>query len=354
MADQATAALPDVLLTASAPVCDEREAESISREHFGITGTARSLTSERDRNFLIETAHGDRFVLKVANAAEHPLITDLQTQALLHIAQTDPALLVPAVWPTRQGESAKLLTIASGTTHVVRVISYLDGKPLHETRSTPTQRRALGVCLARLGLALREFQHEGGGRYLLWDLKQAPALRALLPLIPERDQRETMERFLSAYDAHVLPNLGTMRTQMIHSDFNPHNILVSPSNPDVVTGIIDFGDIVRTPLVNDIATAGSYLPAPPNEHPLGPFADLVAAYHSVVPLEDVELDHLFDLVAVRQTALLAITNWRASRHPENRNYILRNASRVWAGLRRLAELTREDAQLYLRRACQKE
>ena len=38
----------------------------------------------------------------------------------------------------------------------------------------------------------------------------------------------------------------------MHNDLNPLNILVDPADPELVTGIIDFGDVIHTALIADV------------------------------------------------------------------------------------------------------
>jgi Ser/Thr protein kinase RdoA (MazF antagonist) len=67
--------------------------------------------------------------------------------------------------------------------------------------------------------------------------------------------------------------------------------------------------------------------------------DLVAGFHSVLPLEDGELELLPDLIRLRHATTLCIGAWRARRYPENAAYILRNGA---ASLRGLTALDRID------------
>ena len=46
-----------------APAFSADEATSLALRLFGVEGAATTLPSERDQNFLIRTADGDRFVL---------------------------------------------------------------------------------------------------------------------------------------------------------------------------------------------------------------------------------------------------------------------------------------------------
>jgi len=181
-------------------------------------------------------------------------------------------------------------------------------------------------------------------------MKHASGLRGLLVHMRDPAQRALAARVLDRFEAHVLPVLPSLRAQVIHNDLNPHNVLVAPDDHERIAGIIDFGDMVHAPLVNSIAVTAAYQLSAAG-HPLEPVAELLAAYHGLLPLEPLELDLLFDLITTRMVLTVAISGWRAARYPENETYILRNTGRAWASLARCDALNRADAQGYLRRAC---
>lgn len=336
------------LLVTTAPAADVGDAASIAREHFGIEADVRPLTSERDRNFHLLGRDGREFVLKVTNSAEDPAVTNFQTEALLHIEWRDAGLPVPRVCRSRDGAAELALTLA-GKTHTVRLLTYLSGEPLYLTPASAHQREELGRCLARLGLALRDFRHPAAAHDLLWDISNAGRLRDWLPNIADAELRALATRFLDRFEDEVLPVQRRQRRQVVHNDFNPHNVLVDPADPSRVTGVLDFGDMVETPLVNDIAVAASYQVAGP--HSLGWAADFIAAYHSVSALLADEVDILYDLIAIRHVTTVTITEWRARLYPENRAYIMRNHPRAAEGLRAFAAIERDAAREFFRQAC---
>lgn len=337
-------------LSAPPPVFSEGEAATLAKRHFGVDGTASKLTSERDANFRIRTAGGPSYVLKLSNPAEERLVTNLQTEALRHVARTDPDLPVQRVFQNTSGTYEEILPDAAGQPLVLRLFSYLDGEPLHLSPRSAAQRRSLGHNLARLTRALADFTHAATHHDLQWDIKHASRLWQLLPHVEAGEKRQLVERVLGNFDRHVMPVMAGLRTQFVHNDLNPHNVLVDREDPARVAGILDFGDMVWTPLVNDLAVAASYQLALEGD-PLAEAGDLIAAYHAVLPLQAIELDLLYDLIAARLATTATITSWRAARYPENRDYILRNAPRAWAGLQAFAALPREEAQAYLRRVC---
>ncbi|RDI57926.1 phosphotransferase [Microvirga subterranea] len=341
----------NVSLATAVPDLSAQEAEQIAADLYGLDAVASELKGERDRNFHLRTQDERHYVLKVSNPAEDVQVTHFQTQALLHVEDRDGTLPVPRVIRTREGRAEALLARSGAEPRIVRILTYLQGEPLHRAPHSSAQRRNLGACLARLDLALQGFTHPGSGHELMWDLQHASRARGLLVHIADEARRALATRFLDAFESHALPLMPGLRAQIIHNDLNPHNVLVFPDAPDEISGIIDFGDAVHAPLVCDLAVAAAYQMTEVG-HPLEGPGHMVSGFHAVLPLEPEEIDILFDLIATRMVLTVAISNWRASRYPENRDYILRNAPRAWAGLESLAQLSRDEAQTYLRQACQ--
>ncbi|MBM1173243.1 phosphotransferase [Microvirga arabica] len=350
-----TIAQPNIgsLLATAVPTFSVEDAQAVARSVFELDAVVSELTGERDRNFHLRVSEAEHYVLKVSNPAEDPQVIDFQTKALLHIASVDASLPVPRVLRARDGETEWVLNRLGEEPRIVRVLTFLQGDPLHRMTPSVTLRRSIGGYLARLDLALSSFSHPAANHELMWDLKHASSIRDLLIHIPDAAQRGLAERFLDNFEMHVLPSMPRLRAQVIHNDMNPNNVLVSGDDPDRIAGIIDFGDMVHAPLVNDVAVAAAYQPTS-LDHPLAGAADLIAAYNAVLPLEPGETDILFDLIATRMVLTVGISGWRATLYPDNRDYILRNSSRAWDGLQRFALLSRTEAQVYFHRACRGE
>ena len=191
---------------------------------------------------------------------------------------------------------------------------------------------------ARLALGLQGFSHPAADYVLQWDLKQAAALQPLLPAIADPALRDLAAATLARYNADIAPALPDLRWQVVHNDLNPHNVLCAPDAPDRIAGVLDFGDMVRTPLICDVAIAAAYQLDP--RAPLHSLTTFARAYHAVLPLTATERALLPDLAATRMLTTIAITSARAARYPENAAYILRNFAAARAGLIALAELDR--------------
>ncbi len=317
-------------LTTPPPTLTEGAALALAAQHFGLTGTVSPLTSERDLNFRLTTPQG-RFVLKLANSAEPADLTALQTRALIHLETY--TLPTPRVIRTLAGETAA--TTPHGT---LRLLTYLEGQPQHLSPRTPAQCAAMAATAARLALSLQGFHHPAAAHILQWDIKQASALRPLLPHIAT-DLRPLATETLDRFDRDIHPQLSHCRTQIVHNDLNPHNVLVDPADPDRITGILDFGDMVETPLICDAGVTAAYQidPAAP-WNSLNTFA---RAYHAILPLTPLELQLLPDLAATRMLTTLAVASARAARYPGNAAYILRNVPAAVAALHSLATAPRQ-------------
>jgi hydroxylysine kinase len=325
------------------------QAEALLRSHYGLQAQASRLASERDELFLVDTEDGRKFVLRLANPADDEAVLDMQVRALAWIAQADPTLPVPRTVPSLDGADQGLLEVGSGVPRTVRLSSWLAGRPLAGSPRSARQRRAIGSLLARLGQALRGFEHRGADHVLAWDIQRASALHQLVPRQSPDARWDWVRRGLDRFETIVKPRLPELRAQVVHGDFNPHNLLVDAVNPDLLSGVLDFGDMVRTPLVNDLAIAACYHAC--EASPLAHIADVVAAYHAIVPLMRQELDLLVELAVTRLCAAVTITEWRARRYPDNARYILKNTAIAWAALEHLADVDRAAAAAFLRQAC---
>lgn len=339
-------------LVNAAPDVSNEAAVAITAKHFGIAASVSKLPSERNHMFKL-VADGRSFVLKISNPSEDPGITNLQTAVLQHIEAMDPEIPVPRVVPTREGAADLRLEIANGPPCAVCLLTFLQGQPLHATPRSDRQLRNLGITLARLGRALRALFHPAAGHMLGWDIKHAGRLKQLVPVIFDSGRRKLAERFMADFLDRVLPQFPKLRAQIVHNDFNAHNILVDTADPDRITGIVDFGDVVHTSLVNDLAIGAAYqLSRAPN--PFERAATFIAAYHGITRLESTEIDLLYDLVATRLLMTALITEWRAARHPQNRDYILKNTDLAWDGLERLSRISRAEVGAFIRDCCYRE
>lgn len=309
------------------------EAADLARRRYGITGRIARLATEKDDTFRLEDDRGRRFILKIANPSEDVSEISCQIETLRHLARRDPTLPVPRVIPAIDGNDQFDHRDQAGQQRRVRMLSYLEGVPLSEFVSTPRERERVGETLGRLRLALADFAHPADSRVLAWDVRHLLQLSGLLETIDDRDHRAMLERGLARY-ADLSDRLGACRMQVVHNDFSKSNIVVNRAAAGFITGVIDFGDIVRTLIAIDVSTALlNQLPPRPADDLFADARDVLRGYLRVADLTEHELRLIPHLVMARAVARALLSIWRAKLLPENTAYLLRNTEQGWAQLK---------------------
>ena len=308
----------------------------IAQTGWGLEGdSVQRLATERDDTVLI-THRGGRHVLKVAHPLDDPALLDFQCSAMRHALDRDPGLPLARLLPDVEGDVLRTVVGADGEPRLARVLDYLEGVLLDYDVTTPEQREQVGRATGRLSLALADFAHPGSARVLAWDLQQLGTLRPLLVHVADVEARALVEAELDAYDDHVGAALRATRQQVVHNDVNTDNVVVNPSDPSFVTGVLDFGDSVHGSVVADLAVAVSYAVGGGAAGDVwDPGCDVVRGFVSVRALTPDETALLPHLVRARFAQRLLLNSWLAATDPANAHYTGRAIARTTATYRRL-------------------
>ena len=337
------------ILTTVPPAFSKTRAVAVAADRYGISGSVEPLVSERVQNFKLTTQAGLGYTLKISNFEEKEDVIDFQNQALLHVAKQDPSLPLPRIIPTIDGQ-LHCRVEQDGKLHIVRMLSWLEGSIIHDASIDSGLARRLGQLLARLDSALQGYDHPGSNSPLLWDIKQYANLAELVVNIEETGLIQMIYKKLDNFVTEVKPVLETLRVQVIHNDMNPGNILMDNDRPGQIAGLIDFGDMTRSPLVIDLAVAAAYQLYEGSD-PLAGALPMIAGYHDKEPLQDNEMSLLTDLIRTRLVTSLLIGTYRSTLFPENREYLLISQRPVRNSLINLSHLRTDEALSRIRSAC---
>ena len=312
---------------------------------YGLDGAWTRLDGERDQNFRV-SAPGGSVVFKLCNPADGLDILRCQAEALKHVALADPALPVPRLRRTQDGEWLARIT-HEGVTYPAMVLSWLEGEMLGETQLDAQALFAFGSLLARLGVALRGFVSGApAARDLVWDTRHLLRLSPYLQNLPVQD-RDLAQEVLAHHEQVIAPAMRLMRSQIIHGDVHPFNALRGPDGQ--VSGIIDFGDLVHAPLVQDLANSVAEFLEPSGDMEETIF-QIVRGYRSTTPLEEAEADALTGLIEARLVMTPLIDAMKAANGITPQGALQTFSRRSMPMLRALRQIGRDRLKRLIRRA----
>jgi 4-aminobutyrate aminotransferase-like enzyme/Ser/Thr protein kinase RdoA (MazF antagonist) len=335
-----------------APQFTRAEAEMAARLEFGVIAAAEPLPSERDQNFRLTTADGRQFVLKIANATEPREILEFQNAALEHLASHQPNMAVPRVQRAVSGLTIVRAAGASGREHFIRLLTWVPGTVLAEVRPhSETLLVSLGRRVGEMNRAFTGFSHEAMGRTLPWDLLRTPWIATELNRFSDPRRRAIVERVLGEYTRQVATRAASLRAQVVHNDWNDYNVIVSPGDDDrrEAAGVIDFGDMIWSPIVADLAVACTYAMLGKAD-PLAAAAAVTRGFHEALALEDIERDVLLPLIRARLAVSVTMALRQTEAAPGN-EYLLISQQQAWSLLETLDTVDPSWARCAFRHAC---
>ncbi|HSG46530.1 MAG TPA: aminotransferase class III-fold pyridoxal phosphate-dependent enzyme [Longimicrobiales bacterium] len=332
------------------------DASRIVHALWGQAGvTCSPLVGEQDHNFRVVTRSGDASVLKVMHPGATADDVALQVEAMDAVAAASPELPVPRVIPTTAPAPWGEWEDAEGRSRLVWRITWMEGRTLAETRPrTPALLRDLGGILARTDQALAAVAHPAAERVHPWDLARAGAVLGRSASISEPGRRALVERAARDFRERVATVMEQLPAAVIHGDANDHNVLVrvpavGEGGAPVVTGLLDFGDMVASRRVFEPAIAGAYALLGTDD-PVASLAAVAAGYHAILPLTDLEIALLLPLVRARLGMSVVFSAERALTRP-GEAYLTVSEGPAWAALAALNAVPNGVAEARIRAAC---
>jgi Ser/Thr protein kinase RdoA (MazF antagonist) len=319
----------------SIPSFTGAEASAVAAREFGVGGAVAVLPSERDQNFLISVEGGGRFVLKIANLLDAPELLDFQNLAMRHVALAAPECRVPRVLRALDGaEIARVRNVRTRTEHCVRMLTWIDGEVLAKTGSRGAALfESIGAGLARVDAALRDFSHPAMHRVLQWDLRRAGMAREYVRLLPEA-RRGHIEALFSQWEGI---DWTSLRHSVIHGDANDYNVIVGAGR---MVGLLDFGDMLHSATICDLAIALAYAMLGEDE-PMKAASQVICAYQDRYPLNMAEQQALFPLVLSRLAMSVCYSAHNRARNPGDPYQVVSEAA-AWILLGKLEACSARD------------
>jgi 4-aminobutyrate aminotransferase-like enzyme/Ser/Thr protein kinase RdoA (MazF antagonist) len=288
---------------------------------------------------------GDRYVLKISSPDTDRDQLDLQAKVMDHLAQKALPFATPRILPDQE---QKLFVEGEG--HRLRLQSWVPGRMLEEVNpKTPALLRDWGRTCGHLSQALKDFDHPAAHRFYAWDPVQTLFSRQHLPLM-SAEQQEIANFFWDRFEKQSQPLIGSLRKSVNYQDAHGHNLLLSDSrNAPQIVGLIDFGDVGYGPTLNELAIACAYAGMNMPD-PVRAMSEVVAGYHEVFPLEQMEVSLLFSLITARLLITVAQAAHNQQAEPDNA-YLQVSAAPAWELLGKLKEVHPALIGGHFRKAC---
>ncbi|MHB8958419.1 MAG: aminotransferase [Candidatus Limnocylindrales bacterium] len=321
------------------PDVDAVEAAILLRQAFGVDGKLRELGSHQDRNYLVETPAGARYVLKVAREGLGRPALEAENAAMLRVAAMGLPFEVPVPQPAPDGSLIVRVTTTAGAAHDLRLVTWIDGEPLDRAGYlAPAVLRAHGAMAARIAIALDGFDHPALDRALQWDIRHARSVvEALAPFASSPARRLAAEGAASRA-AEALTSLApALRIRTVHQDVTDVNTVTrrDATGRPMPVGLIDFGDLSRTWLAAELAVTIAADVLLDLDRPLRTAREVATGFLPLLPLEEAEIEAVWPMVVARAAAVAVSGDQQAALEPENA-YVASVRDEEWAALEAVA------------------
>jgi Ser/Thr protein kinase RdoA (MazF antagonist) len=146
--------------------------------------------------------------------------------------------------------------------------------------------------------ALKGFDHKASKHFMPWNLSNGIAVSRNLWVDAAEDIKSLATPMLDRLRNEVLPALNSCPSQVIHNDAHPSNLLRADVKAQEVVGLIDFGDMVYAPIINELAVTATTFQRCSAED-LSIVENLLIGFHRTHPLSNAEVTLLWDAIILR-------------------------------------------------------
>ncbi len=324
----------------------EQQASEYALQFFGINGTAKKLAGEEDFNFYIKSEKGE-FTLKVSRPNADLENIQLQAAVMNWLEQKQIPRSIPSVVKSLDGNEVVELE----SQRYLRLQKWVSGSMLADANPrTENLLQDWGKTCGLLSKNLQGFDHPAARRFYKWNPSETLYSKKFKEYIATEEQQSIADYFWNLFEKEALPKLPNLRKSVNYSDAHEYNLIINSDrqNPQI-TGVIDFGDVIFSETVNELAIGCAYA-CMTMPDPLEAAKQVVKGYHSVFPLREEELEILFQMIAARLMITAANAAWNKHNEPDN-EYLLISEKPAWELLKKWRAIPPALAHYSFRHAC---
>lgn len=259
---------------------------------YGITDFgSEKLVGYISTNYRIDLKNGEKRIFKYyPDDSEFNLVLE-ENRLIFHIKdQLNFDLSIPHA--NKNGEYITKYPDGSFS----RLLNFVEGTFLAEAKLTEKLLFQFGKRMAEMVMAMSSFKSDTiAARKLTWDLQQFLNVWSKADFIENPKHKKWIDYYFQQFRDEVQPKIHTLRSQILHNDLNEWNVLIEDED---ISGIIDYGDIAHSPIINEIAIALAYALLN-KDNPLETAISILKGYHETFPILKEELELLPYLIPAR-------------------------------------------------------
>ncbi len=330
-----------------------KTASQLATNYFEIdVRQAKTLAGDIDKNYYIRDFDGKEYILKIANPISDFASLEMQTQMMQHLAEQSLELKLPNVLTNKNGEFITILQDEEGQNRFVRLLTWVKGRMWSNVNPITNELLySLGETAGELTKSLKGFEHPAAHRRAFrWDNCNLDWAKSHLQYVESDEQKELIQYFIELFEEQAKPHLAELRHGVIQGDLNDNNLIVSSdlAHPKV-EGLIDFGDSIYLPVINELAIALAYA-IMHKPDPLAAARPVIKGFRQKYPLQEKEIAVLFPLITNRLLISVVNSSFNKVNEPEN-EYLLISAKPAWELLEKLRAISPQLAHYHFRFAC---
>ncbi len=263
-------------------------------------------------NYLIET-NGVKYILKIyqPNTISYSLF-EAENKVMIFLSEKEKNIF-PVPIKNKLGKYVYEQKL-DGEKKVFRLLTFIEGSLFIDCKSDDLLFESFGSFVANMSSHLLLLQNKFYENHVSeWDVNNALLSKKHLKYIRNNEDRNVVEYFFEQFEKHAVPVLPSLRKSLIHNDANNQNVVV---NGGKVTGIFDFGDVVYSALINELAVSISYTIVE-QENPLQMAATFVKSYNKILKLTQKEIDILYYIIPALLCISVCHSSYNKTLFPDN-------------------------------------
>ena len=278
------------------------------------------LNSERDLNFLVKFGAKKKYVVKISNPKESLKQLEYQDLLIKHLRSNR---LLKLIYPKILHKNILFYQDNKQRECAVRILTYIDGKMYAKTNINNDIEKSLGKLLALQSKHLNNFMHIQAMRKFEWDPSNISWVKKYINLFSGLKKNVIFEA-IKQHVKFVKKNKNNLKHSVTHGDPNDYNIVVKNQK---IVGLIDFGDSIYAPSINDLAISLSYA-LTQSQNLFATLQNIIGSYNKIYSINDDEIYSLFGLIKSRLVITLVMAAKQRKKYPDNK-YLSISEKNAW-------------------------